>query len=279
MTGSTGTRWLSYRDPHRRWRRVRFCSGDLGHHRGRRRRRHAPRRTGVRVHQDGGRWKQVAELRAATPSPATTSLVSVHLGHDCRSGCLCHAKSSGRVYVFSESTGWKQIAELKCADTLAGDQFGSGGDLRHDHGGRCDQPCGNPPDGVRVHQDGGRMEADAKLEGSDTAAGDHFGWSVGVSGTTAIVGGFLHPRVRRHTWFTETPAAGDKSSSSGQGHNRARRIRHLGWNIGCDRCRGRHRHAGGAGRVYVFTQSPSGWKQVAELKGSAPPRATSSVSR
>jgi hypothetical protein len=27
-------------------------------------------------------------------------------------------------------------------------------------------------------------------------------------------------------------------------------------------------HAAGAGRVYVFTKSPSGWKQVAELKGS-----------
>jgi hypothetical protein len=31
---------------------------------------------------------------------------------------------------------------------------------------------------------------------------------------------------------------------------------------------GARAHAGGAGRAYVFTKTPTGWKQVAELKGS-----------
>ena len=64
---------------------------------------------------------------------------------------------------------------------------------------------------------GGWKQA-AELKGSDTVAGDYFGYSVAISGTTAVVG------------------APD--------------------------------HAEHAGRAYVFTKTATGWKQVAELKGS-----------
>ena len=36
--------------------------------------------------------------------------------------------------------------------------------------------------------DGSSWTQGAKLTGSDTAYGDHFGWSVGISGGTAVVG-------------------------------------------------------------------------------------------
>jgi len=70
--------------------------------------------------------------------------------------------------------------ELKCADTLAGDQFGSavaisgttmvaGATSRAASAGRAY---------VFTKTVAGWKQT-AKLEGSDTAAGDHFGWSVG----------------------------------------------------------------------------------------------------
>jgi hypothetical protein len=175
------------------------------------------------------------------------------------------------VYVFSESTGWKQIAELKCADTLAGDQFGSsvaisgttmvaGATSRAASAGRAY---------VFTKTVAGWKQT-AKLEGSDTAAGDHFGWSVGVSGTTAIVGGFLHAKGAGRAYvFTETPG-GWRQVVELKGKDTIG-LDGFGISVGISAATavvGATGHAGGAGRVYVFTKSPSGWKQVAELKGS-----------
>jgi len=100
MTGSLGTRWLSYR--------IHTVAGDefvlqwrSRTPPGRRRRRHAARRayvfTKTRPLEAG------PELKGGDTVAATTSLVSVHLGHDCRSGCLWQPRVPVGV-LFSEST-------------------------------------------------------------------------------------------------------------------------------------------------------------------------------
>jgi len=78
------------------------------------------------------------------------------------------------------------------------------------------------------HQDGAGWKQTAKLEGSDTAAGDH---SDGLWG-------FRHD---------------------------------------CDS--GRIPSRQGAGRAYVFTETPGGWRQVVELKGKDTIGSTDSASR
>ena len=58
--------------------------------------------------------------------------------------------------------------------------------------------------GVRVHQDRrtGWKQA-AELKGSDTVAGDDFGYSVAISGTTAVVGADGHAREAGRAYVFE----------------------------------------------------------------------------
>jgi hypothetical protein len=80
----------------------------------------------------------------------------------------------------------------------------------------------NQPGGGRAYvfqQSGGLWKQVAKLVGSDTHAGSNFGWSVSLSGTTALVGS-------NAIW--------------------------------------------GAGRAYLFTQAGGAWRQVSELKSAEP---------
>ena len=118
--------------------------------------------------------------------------------------------------------------------------------------------------GLRVHQDGGRLEQVAELKGSDTVAGDHFGDSVAISGTTAVVGATPRrdrPGLRVH----------QDGGPLGAGW-RAEGLWHCCLEV--PRSRGSHLgHAAivgswGAGRAYVFTKTADSWAQVAELKGS-----------
>ena len=99
-------------------------------------------------------------------------------------GAYDHAKSAGRAYVFATTgSGWKQMAELQGPDTVAGDQFGSsvsvsgttavvGAGGHADHAGRA-YVFAKTPSG---------WKQTAELKGSDTVAGDYFGWSVAISG-------------------------------------------------------------------------------------------------
>ena len=131
-----------------------------------------------------------------------------------------HAASAGRAYVFTKAaTGWQQAAELVGSDTAAGDGFGLsvavsgstivvGAPLHASKTGRAY---------VFTKAATGWQQA-AELVGSGTAAGDAFGLSVAVSGSTIVVG---DPE-----------------------------------------------HASRAGGAYVFTEAAAGWQQAAELVGS-----------
>lgn len=168
-------------------------------------------------------WLQVAELKGSNTVTDDNFGYSVAIsGTTALVGAPGHEKFAGRVYVFARSGAvWRQVAQLKDSNTVSGESFGysvtvSGTtavvgacDLRH-YFGRA----------YVFSQTAGRWKQVAQLKGSDTVNGDNFGYSVAVSGTTAVVG---------------APGVGDV------------------WAVG---------------RAYGFAETAKGWLQVAELAGS-----------
>jgi nucleoside-specific outer membrane channel protein Tsx len=218
-----------------------------------------------------GGWKQKAELKGSDTVAGDYFGWSVAIsGENIVVGAYGHAKNAGRAYVFTDKAkGWAQTAELKSAGILPGDQFGSsvaisgptivvGATNRSAAAGRA----------YVFTETGSAWKQAAKLQGLDTIAGDHFGWSVGISGTTAVVGAFLHAKSAGRA-YVFTKASGWKQTAELKGSDTAPvdgfgisvAIASIGIVVGATG------HASGAGRVYMFARSPGGWKQVAELKG------------
>jgi hypothetical protein len=112
----------------------------------------------------------------------TTAIVGAYLDDD-------NGSSSGSAYLFDTTTG-TQSAKLTASDAAAGDWFGGSvgisgttaivGAIRDDDNGLVS--------GSAYLFDTTTGTQLAKLTASDAAAGDLFGGSVAISGTTAIVG-------------------------------------------------------------------------------------------
>jgi hypothetical protein len=114
----------------------------------------------------------------------------------------------------------------------------------------------------------------AELEDSNPVTlSDGFGYSVGISGTTAIVGApYGANSTGRAYVFTKT-AAGWKQTAELTGSDSVVQG-FFGYSVGISGTTaivGAWNQANGAGRAYVFTKTPTGWKQTAELKCSGTP--------
>ncbi|WP_282421188.1 MYXO-CTERM sorting domain-containing protein [Polyangium sp. 15x6] len=108
-------------------------------------------------------------------------------GHDESGG------ASGAAYVFVRSSGaWTQQAKLLANDGAAGDSFGYSVALSGDTaivGARDDDDKGDHAGAAYVFvQSGGVWTQQAKLLANDGETGDGFGYSVSLSGDTALVG-------------------------------------------------------------------------------------------
>jgi len=151
-------------------------------------------------------WKQVTELKGSDTAVGDTFGNSVAVSSTIAIvGAEDHAKGAGRSYVFTKAGGvWKQTAELKGSDTVANDFFGSSvaisdtttvvGASNADSAGRAYVFTKTAPGWKQV----------AELKGSDTVYADEFGASVGVSGTTAVVGAYFHALSGHAYLFTKT---------------------------------------------------------------------------
>ena len=117
------------------------------------------------------------------------------------------AFASGAVYVFTRSgTTWNQQAYVKASNTNAYDYFGgsvsiSGDTLvvgAHGEDSNASGVNGNQADNSATlagaayvfFRDGSTWSQQAYLKASNTYAGDHFGWSVTISGNTIIMGAY-----------------------------------------------------------------------------------------
>ena len=158
---------------------------------------------------------------------------------------------------------------MKGSDTVAGDEFGIsvaisgttaivGSNVHANFAGRA----------YVFTKTKTRWKKVAELKGSDTAFGDQFGLSVAVSATTAVVGA---PLVNHAYVFTETAGVWKQTAEllvtyvahdiyAGFGSSVA--ISGTTAVVG----------APGAPKVlpcaFVFSKTSTGWKEVAELKGS-----------
>ena len=217
-------------------------------------------------------WGQVAELKGSDTIAGDYFGYSVVIsGTTIDVGAPGHAKTAGRVYVFTDTaSGWKQAAELKGSDTAADNGFGYavalsgttavvGAPVYSKNAGRAY---------VFTHTASGWMQA-AELKGSDTVGDDGFGVSVAFSGTAVFVGADGHAKGAGRVYSFTDSAKGWEQVAELKGADTAASD---GFGIsvvvsGTTLVVGAPDHAKLAGRAYVFTDTASGWKQAAELKG------------
>ena len=145
----------------------------------------------------GNTWKQQAQINASDGGAVDEFGFSVSLSGDTALIGACNdddnGVDSGSAYVFTRSgTTWTQQAKLLVPDGAAGDHFGCSVSLSGDTA-----LIGAYTDDTNVQNSGSTYvftrtsttwTQQAKLLASDGAEGDMFGWSVSLSGDTALIG-------------------------------------------------------------------------------------------
>ena len=238
--------------------------------------------------ESGGTWSQQQELTASDGAPDDWFGNSVAVdGSTVVVGAPNHKlgpnASQGAAYVFVQSgTTWAQEAELTSSDGAAGDYFGwsvavSGGTAvvgapHHKFGPNASQGAAY----VFV-QSGTTWGQEAELTSSDGAAGDKFGWSVAVSGSTAIVGSFSHTvgsNAKQGAAYVFVESGGMWSQQAELTASDGAANDYFGYSVAVS---GGTAVVGSPGRVtvvrsstyagaaYVFVQSGTTWSQQAKL--------------
>ncbi|HZF49779.1 MAG TPA: kelch repeat-containing protein [Polyangiaceae bacterium] len=152
----------------------------------------------------GVTWMYEDELVAADGAPGDEFGWSVALSGDTALvGTRLHNAARGAAYVFTRSGGaWTQQAKLTAMDGAADDSHASdffgvsvalSGDTALVGAFGGDKPMGADEGSAYVFtRTGAAWTPEAKLFASDGAAGDAFGFSVALSGDTALVGAIAH---------------------------------------------------------------------------------------
>ena len=150
----------------------------------------------VFVHS-GTTWNQQAKLTAS--DAATEDFFGISVSHSGGTAVVgAHGdddggSDSGAAYVFARSgTAWGQQAKLTASDAAATDQLGYRVSLSGDTAvvvAPGDDDRGSDSGAAYVFvRTGAKWHQQAKLTASDAAKTDYFGWSVSLSGDTALVG-------------------------------------------------------------------------------------------
>lgn len=149
--------------------------------------------------RNGMTWTQEAKLSASDGQASDDFGVRLAIDGD-RAVIAAHVDDdngtdSGSVYAFARNAGvWVPQGKIKPADGQAGDQFGVSLSMRgltFIAGAYGDDDMGTDAGAAYVFRNVmGTWTQDAKIYGTDTAAGDGFGFSVGLGTNKAIVGAF-----------------------------------------------------------------------------------------
>jgi hypothetical protein len=189
--------------------------------------------------------------------------------------------NAGAVYVFTRSGGsWTQQAKLLASDAQSSDYFGDSVAVSGDTaviGAYGEATGGSNAGAVYVFtRSGGAWVEQAKLMASDAQSSDYFGYSVAVSGDTAVIGAY-----REDTGGSDAGAAYVFTRSGGAWVEQAKLMASDAQSS--DRFGGsvavsgdtavigaRYEDTGGsdAGAAYVFTRSGGSWTQQAKLMAS-----------
>ena len=226
----------------------------------------------------GSTWSQQAKLTASDAASGDQFGGSVSLsGTTAVAGAMGKSRSQGAVYVFTSSgTTWTQQAKLTASDGVSGDLFGysiavsgntllAGAPVKN-----CQFNCGTPSAGglggayVFAFSDSSWSQQ-AELASSDGGGG--FGYSVAVSGTTAIVAenynnsslmGAAFAFVQSGSDWTQQAKLTASDLVVGNGLTAAA----VSGNLALF---GVPEKNGNRGEAYVFVQTGTAWTQQAEL--------------
>ncbi|HED64476.1 MAG TPA: hypothetical protein ENJ09_02865 [Planctomycetes bacterium] len=152
--------------------------------------------------QQDGTWLEVAKLTASDAIAGADFGTSVDIDGDLAvvgaPDAGAGTNKPGHVYVYKRQQDgtWLEVAILVASDASNNDDFGwsvaiDGG--RVIAGATLDDDAGGASGSAYIFEeqpDGSWLEV-AKLVASDAAAGDQFGWSVDISGDTAVAGTWL----------------------------------------------------------------------------------------
>ncbi|MGI8956868.1 MAG: FG-GAP repeat protein [Chthoniobacterales bacterium] len=216
--------------------------------------------------RNGTTWTQQAYLKAsnsdsidnfgiAVAASADTVVVAADLESSNATGVNGDqtdnsALQAGAAYAFVRNgVTWTQQAYLKASNTDGGDVFGNSIALSGDtvavgaqleasnatgiNGDQSDNSAGQAGATYIFVRNGSAWSQQAYVKASNTEAGDDFGFSVGISGDTVVVGANLEGS-------SATGVNGDQNNNN----------------------------AGGSGAAYVFARSGTTWSQQAYLKAS-----------
>ena len=150
----------------------------------------------VFVRAADGTWSQQAKLTAADGTNDDRFGFSVAVSGDTALiGADGDDHDSGSAYVFVRAADgtWTQQAKLTAADRSVGDEFGFSVSVSGDTSligafGDNDKGHESGSSYVFIRAADGTWSQQAKLAADDGAAGDRFGFSMAVSGDTAVIG-------------------------------------------------------------------------------------------
>ncbi len=148
---------------------------------------------------NGSTWVEVAKLTASDGAAGDYFGISVSLSGDRAlvgaSGDDDNGSYSGSAYVFEwNGSTWVEVAKLTASDGEAEAQFGSSVSRSGDRalvGAWLDDDNGEDSGSAYMYEWNGSAWVEvAKLTVSNREAGDHFGFSVSLSGNRALVGAY-----------------------------------------------------------------------------------------
>jgi hypothetical protein len=203
-----------------------------------------------------GVWEQAAELKNPDPDADLGFGYSVAIsGTTAVVGAPGSATYAGLGFVFTKTaTGWKRVAVLKDSDSVIGEFFGGSVALSGTTAvvGTLSRTSARLAYVFTKRATGWKQAAE--LKGSDTVAGDYFGLSVAISGTTVVVGAPGHAANAGRAYVFTKRATGWKQAAELKGSDTVAGGA-FGSSVaisGRTAIVGSSGHAKDAGRAYVF---------------------------
>jgi hypothetical protein len=224
--------------------------------------------------RDGAIWTQQAKLAASDSALGKNFGYSVAINGDSAIiGAPGDNEWTGAAYIFTrDGTTWMQQAKLIASDGITADEFGFSVALSGDTALIGASYAGNGWSGLAYvfKQTGTSWAQEAKLSASDAAPEDQFGWSVSLSGDTAVVGsvydeertGSAYVFTRNGSTWTQQQKLTASDAEIGDAFGDAVSIDGNTTVIG----------AGWAdtynGAAYIYTRSGTTWTQQAKINSS-----------
>jgi len=235
--------------------------------------------------RSGGSWTQQAKLMASDAQSSDRFGGSVAVSGDTAvigaSNADAGGSGAGAAYVFTRTGGsWTQQAKLMASDAQANDNFGYSVAVSGDTaviGAPYEDTGGSDAGAVYVFtRTGGSWTQQAKLMASDAQANDNFGYSVAVSGDTAVIGARLEATGGSGAGaaYVFTRTGGSWTQQAKLMASDAQVNDYFGWSVAVSGdtavigAQFEDTGGSGAGAAYVFTRTGGSWTQQAKLMAS-----------